>query len=239
MSEFMAFLRGVARNPVQVGAISPTGPFLAERVVRAADIQQGHVVVELGAGTGSLTKRIVQAAPDVPFLALEPDPDMADVLRGEVPSVVVAEKLAQDLPQLAVEWGYPKVDRVVSGLPWALWPGWVQEPIVDAVWSAMGPTARLVAFTYVHAQILPASLRLRKILQRYFLSVRRTTIQWANVPPAFVYVCDRPRPQPLSRSIRPRPVRVLRLDREHGGELGVSAARSGEHGFVAGSPPAP
>lgn len=226
MSEFMTFLKGVARNPVQVGAISPTGPFLADRVVRAADIRDDHVVVELGAGTGSLTKRIVQAAPEAPFLALEPDPDMAGVLRSEVPSALVVEKLAQDLPQLAVDWGHPKVDRVVSGLPWALWPGWVQEPIVEAVWSAMAPEARLVAFTYVHSQILPASSRLRKILQRYFLTVRRTTIQWVNVPPAFVYVCDRPRPYPLSRSVRPRPVRVLRLDRELGLQLGDGAGES-------------
>ena len=59
---------------------------------------------------------------------------------------------------------------------------------MDAVSAAMAPGGRLVTFTYVHSQVLPASLRFRKILQRYFGVVRRTKIQWANVPPAFVYV---------------------------------------------------
>ncbi len=209
MTELMVFLKGVAKNPAGVGAVAPSSPFLADRVVSSASLREDHVIAELGAGTGSITKRILEEAPRARLLALEPDADLARMLRREVPGVEVAERRAEDLPDVVREWGHLRVDRVISGLPWTLWPAWVQEPIVDAVAAAMAPQGRMVTFTYLHSQVLPASLRFRKILQRYFGVVRRTRIQWANLPPAFVYVCDGPRPAPLSRAVRSSPVRVL------------------------------
>jgi hypothetical protein len=41
--------------------------------------------------------------------------------------------------------------------------------------------------------MLSAARRFRRTLEDRFESVHATPIAWANVPPAFVYVCDHPK----------------------------------------------
>jgi len=186
------FLREFARKPASVGALAPSSPFLADHVVRAADIRTGQWVAELGAGTGPITAKIREVAPGARVLAFEPNPDLAATLRLELAGVEVVERLAHELPAVVRERGLVHVDRVVSSLPWSMWPDEEQDPVFDAIASALAPDGRMVTFTYVHAQMLPQAIRLKKALQHRFEAVDRTEVQWKNFPPAFVWVCDRP-----------------------------------------------
>ncbi|MBN2798549.1 MAG: hypothetical protein JXX28_05320 [Deltaproteobacteria bacterium] len=192
--EWLPFFRAFTRNPQEIGAVAPSSRFLAQTMVAAADIRPGHVVVELGAGTGPFTRAIRAAAPDVPLMALEPDPALAGLLRAELPSVEVVEGLAQDLPRLLEAWGHPKVDRVVSGLPWTIWPDDLRHAIFEAVLNTLTPEGRMVTFTYLQSPYLPHGRKLRRDLEQRFAEVNRTPTQWRNLPPAFVWVCDGPRP---------------------------------------------
>jgi len=186
-------MREFARSPTKLGALAPSGKALARRTVEAAEIVPAHVVVELGAGTGPMTEVIVHAHPDVPFMALEPNAKLAHKLRFKYPRVHVAESYAQDLPHVMQDWGQPRVDRIVSGLPFAIWPAYVQEACFHGITDVLADDGRMVTFTYVHAQMLPAARRLRKRLDMWFDNVEKTEVEWANLPPAFVFVCDGPR----------------------------------------------
>jgi len=159
-------------------------------MIEAADIEPGHVVVELGAGTGPMTREIQARAGDNPFLALEPNAEMAAVLRERVAGVQIVEGFAQDLPSILAAWGHPKADRIVSSLPFAAWPDAVQDEVMDAIVRSLNPSGRLLTFSYVHAQVLPGAVRFRKRLKRTFNLVNKTKTIVANVPPAFVYVCE-------------------------------------------------
>src|SRR5689334_217078 len=92
-----SFLREFARDPVQLGAVAPSGVDLARRMVDAAGLEPGHVVVELGAGTGPMTAEILARRPDGPFVSLEPNPALAEILRQRFPGVRVEQRYAQDL----------------------------------------------------------------------------------------------------------------------------------------------
>lgn len=187
----LLFLREFARNPKRIGSVMPSGAQLARRMVEAADIHPDHHVVELGGGTGPITKEIRAAWPDVDLLVLEPAPDLAAMLRTRFPDVRVDERLAQDLPAVVAEWGHALVDRVVSGLPWTMWSEEVIAAGLDAVVEVLAPGGRMVTFSYVHAQaVLPGARRFRRLLEARFAHVGRTEVQWFNVPPAVVFVCD-------------------------------------------------
>lgn len=194
------FLKDVARRPRQMGAIAPSGPELARLMVEAADVRPDHVVAELGAGTGSITRAIRERAPHAPLVALEPGAEMAELLRRAFPNVHVTERLAHDLPEVLEAWGHPVVDRVLSGLPWTIWPASEQDAILTAVRRAMRADGRLVTFTYVHSQVLPGASSLKDLLERHFTKVVRTRVAWKNLPPAFAYVADGPRPVTTSRT---------------------------------------
>jgi phosphatidylethanolamine/phosphatidyl-N-methylethanolamine N-methyltransferase len=191
------FFREFARDPVLLGAVAPSGRALARRMVDAAGIRSDHTVVELGAGTGPMTAEIVSRHPEPAaagrFVALEPNPALAMVLRERFPEVRVEERFAQQLRAILDEMGLERVDRVVSSLPWAIWPQALQAEVFAAILDVLAPDGRMVTFGYLHALPLPAARRLRAALEARFESVETTPAAWANVPPALVYVCDRPR----------------------------------------------
>ncbi len=189
----MVFLREFVRDPVCLGAVAPSGPSLARLTVEAAGIEPGHVVVELGAGTGPMTAEVVRNHPDNPFLSIEPKPALAAALRERFPGVRVEEKYLQDLPELLADWGQTGVDRFVSSLPWAIWSDELQAECFDTILKTIRPDGRMVTFQYVHSQVLPAAKKFRGTLEQRFGSVQKTRIAWANLPPAFVFVCDQPK----------------------------------------------
>jgi phospholipid N-methyltransferase len=186
----LVFLREFIRAPKRIGSVTPSSSVLAKMMIDAADIDDEHVIVELGAGTGPFTKEIWARHPKSPFLAIEPRQHLARVLREEFPGLLVKEARAQDLPRLLEDWGHPTVDRMISGLPWALWPQAVQNDILDAVIGSLSPGGKFVTFTYLHSGIMPGSRNFRKNLSARFRSVITTRIAWLNLPPAYAYVCE-------------------------------------------------
>lgn len=185
------FLKQFLADPVAIGAVAPSGPQLARIMVDQAGIQPGHVIAEVGAGTGPMTAELLSRHPDNPLVVLEPNAELVGTLRARFPSAHVVEGYAQDLPSIAADWGHTPVDRVISSLPWAIWPVELQTTILQGLLDAMAPDGRMVTFTYWHAQPLAAARRFRAFLAEHFRSVEKSPVAWANVPPAFVFRCDR------------------------------------------------
>jgi len=204
----ITFLREFARDPVLLGAVAPSGRDLARCMIDAADLKPGQVVVELGAGTGPMTEEILRrgqygspAGSDPawgPFVALEPNPALAPILKERFPGIRVEARYAQDLRAILTEMGQTRADRIVSSLPWAIWPEKLQNEVFDAILDVLAPDGRMVSFGYLHGLLLPASRRFRKVLEGRFASVTTTRVAWLNVPPALVFVCDRPKKAPAS-----------------------------------------
>jgi phosphatidylethanolamine/phosphatidyl-N-methylethanolamine N-methyltransferase len=159
-------------------------------MIDAADINDDHVVVELGAGTGPFTKEIFTRYPSLAFMAIEPRQDLAKLLRAEFPSLMVQEAWAQDLPQLLEAWGHPSADRIVSGLPWALWSQALQDEILSALVESMAPQGKFVTFTYLHSGMMPGARLFRKNLSNYFGTVQTSRVAWLNFPPAYAFICE-------------------------------------------------
>src|SRR5262245_57404692 len=77
----LAFLQGFLKSPKQVGSIIPSSRFLERRVVRAADIANASLVVELGPGTGGTTRALLRAlSPNARLLAIETAPRFVELL---------------------------------------------------------------------------------------------------------------------------------------------------------------
>jgi phosphatidylethanolamine/phosphatidyl-N-methylethanolamine N-methyltransferase len=185
------FLKRWLRKPFAMGAFVPSGRLLAEAMARttlaAMHDRPGHVV-ELGAGTGEVTKALLAAGIPPQRLALvERDPELAAFLRGHFPGPKIIEGDAARLPGLLAGQGVAPVAAVVSSLPLLSLPAGVVTSIVQGVFEALPRGAALVQFTYGPKPPVPRELRQSLDLQG--VSGRRI---WRNVPPAVVWTFKRP-----------------------------------------------
>ncbi len=184
------FLKRWLRQPLAMGALVPSGRLLAEAMARATLAALGdHLghVVELGAGTGQVTKALLAAGIEPHRLALvERDPELARYLRGHFQGPQVIEGNAAVLPGLLVANGVEKVGAVVSSLPLLSLPAEIVHGIVRGVFEALPPDGALIQFTYGPKAPVP-----RALAERLSLKGESGPRIWRNVPPARVWTFRR------------------------------------------------
>ncbi len=185
------FLRRWLRNPLSMGAVVPSGRLLAEAMARAtvAEVagRDGHVI-ELGAGTGEVTKALLAAGIPAERLALvEREPELAVFLRRHFPGPRIVEGDAARLPRLLEQQRIGPAAAVVSSLPLLSLPAAIVTGIVHSVFEVLPRGAALVQFTYGPSPPVPKALR--EGLHLVGAHGRRI---WRNVPPAVVWTFRRP-----------------------------------------------
>ena len=191
---FRTFVSTALRRPGTVGAVAPSSAGLAEQLAAVVPSGTARTVVELGPGTGVVSDAIQRRLPaEARHVAIEVDRQMAGHLRATRPRIEVVEGDAADLGKLLAESGLTEADAVVSGLPWALFPADQQRRILAQVAGSLAEGAAFTTFGYLHARPMAPARRFRKLLKETFDEVIVSTAVWRNVPPAWVYICRRPR----------------------------------------------
>jgi len=185
------FLKRWLRRPFAMGAVVPSGRLLAEAMARATLAamagRDGHVI-ELGAGTGHVTKALLAAGVPPARLALvERDAELAAFLRRHFRGPQIVEGDAARLPRLLAAHGIERIAAVVSSLPLLSLPAEVVNGIVTGVFEALPRGAALVQFTYGPKPPVPYALR-----ERLHLDGTHGKRIWRNVPPAVVWTFRRP-----------------------------------------------
>lgn len=185
------FLKRWLRRPFATGAVMPSGRLLTQamaRTTRSAIEGRPGYVIELGAGTGEVTKALLAAGiPPDRLVLVERDPEFANFLRRRFAETHIVEGDAMRLPRLLADRGLAPVAAVVSSLPLLSLPGEVVNGIVTGVFEALPRGGALVQFTYGTKPPVPYALR-----ERLHLQGARGRRIWRNVPPAVVWIFKRP-----------------------------------------------
>lgn len=183
------FFRRWLRDPRGIAAPAPSGRELAARMVAAIG-REARAVVELGGGTGVMTRALLERGiPSERLLVLELDAALQSQLARRFPDVEVVRANAVDLVEVVrasrgLEIGV--VDAVLSSLGFLTTPRGDQRRVLEAAFEVLQPAGRYVQFTY--APRCPVPLELRTELD---LRARRYGWSLRNLPPAFVYVLNR------------------------------------------------
>jgi phosphatidylethanolamine/phosphatidyl-N-methylethanolamine N-methyltransferase len=177
--DFGHFIKGWIRNPLAMGALAPSGKSLAKLMAR--DIGAGSRVLELGAGTGTVTEALLAngVAPADLYL-VERERQFVKILQRRFPRshVVTADALELDWP-IAAEGSF---DFVVSGLPLLCFSPDKRYRVLHRALQLLKPHGRLHQFTY--AGRCPVDKDLRALLR---VDSALLGIAPLNLPPAFVY----------------------------------------------------
>ncbi len=180
LAEHALFLKQVIRNPRAMGSIVPSTRYLSRVIGRLAATGLRGPVLEIGAGTGSVTRAMIHAgiAPEQLHI-VELNRGLCRHLQQQFPQATVitadATRLSACLPPEMVG----KYRMVVSGLPLVNMPREVSEAIIDEIKTCMTADGRLLQFTYLPFSPLSES--------RHALTARRIAWVLRNVPPATVW----------------------------------------------------
>lgn len=183
------FLREFCRNWKTVGAVAPSSPNLARRMMESAEVWKARHVLELGPGTGALTAAIVDAMPhSAQYLGIDLNEPFVRKLRRRWPHLRFETGAAQEFNFSAYLEESPPFDVIVSGLPWTAFPTSLQQSILGHVLPHLKPEGRFATFAYWGFHWLPSGRRFRRLLHDQLPGVETSRVVFANVPPAFVYV---------------------------------------------------
>src|SRR5262249_38244285 len=140
---FSLFLGKFLKHGTAIASLAPSSRWLAQTTVRNIPWERARAVVELGAGTGPITRVLAQKAPsECRVVVLERDPDFAHLLRqrfDRLPNFDVIEADVRHLTAILADRGIRKVDAVVSGLPVPSFPQELQHDLFRAVKQILAP----------------------------------------------------------------------------------------------------
>ena len=173
------FFRRWLANPLQMGSIVPSSPALCKRIAAQTKAAPDQIVVELGAGTGVVSRALIDAglAPDK-LHVVEIVPEMAHHLRAALPGAQVIEGDARRLPYLIPAQFHGKIGTVVVGIPLVLLPVAEQRRFINAI-EAVAPRQGFILYSYCVTSPLP--------WKTHRLVAKREAWTPMNFPPASVW----------------------------------------------------
>ncbi len=192
IKSLMVLIKSLKANPKAIGMLFPSSSFLSKELAKQIpahiiqtiqkqaqeeeQVGQQLYILELGGGTGCVTKEIlIKGIPLNRLIVFENSSEMASVLTARFPGLLVvqddAANMGKYLPQNA------KVAVVISSLPFLSLPQKISERIVDVLTNTI-QNSLLVQYTY--------SFKKKSFLEEKGFTAKRKKTVFLNVPPAQV-----------------------------------------------------
>jgi len=180
-------------------SVVPSSRFLANALTKPIDFQRARTILELGPGTGPVTKAILHRMhPDAKLLAIEINAAFVEHLREACPDprLIPVCGSATDLLGIFAAHKLGPADAVVSSLGLTSMEPALRTAILRQIGECLAPGAPMTQFQYVHAY--PGHLDVQKLrfnsfnelgfLRKFFHSISVGHVL-LNFPPALVFTC--------------------------------------------------
>ena len=150
MNENIQFLQAFLKNPGTVGSITPSSPELARRMVAGLKPDANNVVLELGVGTGAITRFLQDIVPDdKSYLGIELDRDLVRILKKNYPEMKIVRGNALQASDLHRNPG-SEGGTIICCLPFVSIPNEIGEKILL---ESTVHAARLHVRTFQYAHV--------------------------------------------------------------------------------------
>ena len=181
-------------------SLFPSSKFLASALLRHIDFENASVIVELGIGTGAITKEILRRLkPKAVLLGVDLNPAFVNYVRRKFPDprLIPIVGQAERLGAMLNRHGITRADAIVSSLGLSAMPPAVRTSILTQAAAHLNRDGVLTQYQYLHAGGEPnwasSSLGLarfeeKKFLKSHFRQVATERVIW-NLPPARVFTC--------------------------------------------------
>ena len=179
----LEFFKGFLKNPREVGSVIPSSRFLTRRTLECGEVRQARVIVELGPGTGVLTRHALERMrSDAKLVAIEISRDFVELLQQEFPDprLFVHHGSATEIEAALAKIGARQADLVMSGIPFSTLERGVGLATLRAAKRVLAPGGRFVAYQF--------RSKVRDFGEPVFGTRAETHSGFWNVPPMKIYV---------------------------------------------------
>ena len=180
----MTFFTEFLRNPRQNASIVPSASAACKKMFEGLDMGAMQYVVELGPGTGCFTKELMARLPGTAeALLLEINPAFCPKLEKAFGHRFhIRQESAHRMDHIVSELGWPRIDLVVSGLPYTL-PEPIIDPLLDSLRRRTDEGTIYRFFTYV-----PPLMKRKYEPSGFQLTMEHLVVK--NVPPMWIYSAE-------------------------------------------------
>lgn len=182
--EEMRFFKGWQRDMKGVGAILPTSGVAARRMASVIDVHSGRPVLELGAGTGVITRAILERGVEpASLVSVEYAAHFIESLRRDFPGVDFRHGDAFDLKTVLGERHGETFDCVISAVPMLSFSPERRVALLEELLDMVAPGRPVIQITYGALSPIPPR-RGRFTVTHHDFVVR-------NIPPAQLWAYRR------------------------------------------------
>lgn len=176
-------------------SVAPSSPQLVSAMVASVPRVSAPVVVEFGAGTGAMTRALLNQLPsDAKLLVFEINPRFVKHLQEKFsdPRMTLINASVENVDSELRRRGIDRVDAVVSSLGLSFMTPLMRSNIFDRLMPFVYEKTVLTQYQYLVALQFSKGrihrMDVRPLLRRYFGSIE-SKIVWFNLPPAYVFTC--------------------------------------------------
>lgn len=186
MDDKLLFFSAFLRYPKEIGSIMPSSKFLTDEILKNIDFKNARYIAEYGPGTGCITVEILKRArKNAKILCFETNRKFCIYLKKNVKDerLIIINDSAENIKKHMKKLNIPKIDCVVSGLPFSTLPDSKKYVIINETKKTLKSNGRFVVFQFFLNNF-------KKHLYNYFSNISTKFVP-LNIPPCFVYVCEK------------------------------------------------
>ena len=180
---YSTWLRTYLKNPLQLGALFPSGPSLGALMVEHIKPGQHLPILELGAGSGSFTRALLaKGIPEEELVLVEQSRVFANYLEKSFPMAKVICGDATTVVEILRKYGIHQCAEIVSGIPLYSIGSTLRRIICNEALKLLKSGRSLAQVSYIQRCSIP-----NDIIAAH--SARKTYCGMVlkNIPPAFVW----------------------------------------------------
>ena len=180
INSIWSFYKVLFKNPRAMGSAFPSSRYLARKIASYIPEDIHEYVVELGAGTGVITKALLRKGiPHHRIIIVESAPALAKSLQKRFPQIPIIQGNAMDLVNLLGEKKH-NVRVIVSSIPLLSLLPEEKNRVIEQIEKTLKPGSYYIQYTYGTKQSAFEK-------KHHFQKIASTWV-WLNVPPARVDV---------------------------------------------------
>ena len=185
IQEKVAFFKEAVKNFKTSGTIIPSSRFLVKRILNSINFTNSKLIVEFGSGNGIITKEILKKIePSTTLICFEINEVFYnDLKKIKHKQLIVLNASAENIQEEIEKFGFKQVDNFISSLPLTMLPKEVSQRIIENSYDVLNDKGLFVQFQY--------STQFLKQFKAVFNRKVRLDFEPLNIPPAFLYVCEK------------------------------------------------